>query len=158
MSALDSPIDTKPRRSDMADPKFDVVVTVPKDIWDDWLAEGDLPGEAWSGNEFHFYMGGPAPVIYPGNRVYVVARDRLRGFAPLVRKEFTDNHRWALVRRGGAQAVTINENVRGFRGWRRPWWPREAEVPFPAWKVGGKMSNHSPDGLMYGLVPEGDME
>lgn len=41
----------------------DVVVTVPKDLWLDWLEEGDLPGAAWSGNFWSFYLGGPIPKV-----------------------------------------------------------------------------------------------
>ena len=36
---------------------------------------------------------------------------------------------------GGAVAVTIPERVTGFRGWRRRWWERDAEVPFPGWRT-----------------------
>gem|GEM_PF-5129882 len=65
----------------------DVVVTVPKRLWEDWIEEGDLPGESWSGEEWHFYLSGAVPRIQPGERVYVVAYGRLRGYAPLVRFE-----------------------------------------------------------------------
>ena len=111
----------------------DVVVTVPK--WfglDQWVAEGDAAGEPWSGTEWHFYLGGPAPQMAPGDRVYVVFNGCVRGYAPLVRIERTGG-RFALVRHGGAVAVTIPEPVRGFRGWRYRWWDRAAERPFPNW-------------------------
>lgn len=111
----------------------DVVVTVPRDQWFNWLAEGDLPGQPWTGNEWAYYLGGRAPVIRPGERVYIVCRDRLRGYAPLV----SIAHRaygYALIRRGGAVAVTIDVRIPGFRGWRRRWWARDDERPFPAWR------------------------
>jgi hypothetical protein len=41
--------------------------------------------------------------------------------------------RYALVRHGDAVAVTIDEFVRGFRGWRYRWWNRDIETPFPDW-------------------------
>lgn len=119
---------------------MDCVVTCPKDLWDEWVAEGDLPGEPWSGLESHFYLRGPAPTIRPGERVYVVAHGALRGYAPLVRLERgvswdgDDPRGWALVRHGGAVACTLRESVRGFRGWKYRWWPREDETVFPEWQ------------------------
>ena len=108
---------------------MDVVVTVPKGQWEAWLEEGDLPSDEWSGEEWEFRIGGPCPKIEPGERVYVVAHGRLRGYAPLI--YLSD---FGLVRGGGAVAVTIDEEIRGFRGWRYRWWPREAERPFPDWR------------------------
>jgi hypothetical protein len=32
-----------------------------------------------------------------------------------------------------AEAVTIEEYIRGFRGWRYRWWDYSAERPFPEW-------------------------
>lgn len=114
----------------------DVVVTVPLSFGlDQWVAEGDLPGSEWSGLESHFYLGGALPHIEPGERVYVVYNGALRGYAPLVRREIYGGspRRFALVRHGGAVAVTIPERIRGFRGFRYRWWDRSAEVPFPNW-------------------------
>jgi hypothetical protein len=119
----------------------DCVVTVPKTFWFNgkeglaaWVDEGDLPGEPWSGNDSHFYLGGSVPNVKPGDRVYVVCEGKLRGYAPLVRVE-RDGNRFALVRRGGAVAVTIDEPVRGFQGVRYRWWNYEAERPFPDWQT-----------------------
>lgn len=50
----------------------DVVVTVPKRLWREWIAEGDLPGEE-AQYESHFWVWGFVPVVKPGDRVYVVA-------------------------------------------------------------------------------------
>jgi hypothetical protein len=116
----------------------DVVVTVPMGRWAGWIAEGDLPGEPWSGAESYFGLGGPMPEIAPGERVYVVAFGRLRGYAPLV---CIDSGPYApgfdLVRHGGAVACTIPEPIRGFRGWRYVWWDRADEQPFPDWRTAG---------------------
>lgn len=113
----------------------DVAVTVPKSFGlDRWIAEGDAAGDPWSGEEWAFYLGGPPPVIAPGDRVYVFFNGILRGYAPLVRVEVTGSG-CALIRRGGAVAVTIGEYVPGFRGFRHRWWSRDLEVPFPGWKV-----------------------
>lgn len=115
----------------------DVVVTVPKGRWEEWIAEGDLPGQPWGAGDagsdgwYDFYLGGPLPSIQPGERVYVVAHGRLRGYAPLVRVDRYEN---SLVRQGGAVAVTIDEPIRGFQGWRYRWWDRAAEHPFPEWE------------------------
>src|SRR5262245_13300185 len=87
----------------------DVVVTVPQSFGlDTWIAEGDLPGQSWSGEEWHFYLGGPVPNIKPGERVYVVYKGKLRGYAPLVRIE-RNGRGYALVRHNDAVAVTIDE-------------------------------------------------
>jgi hypothetical protein len=114
----------------------DVVVTVPKSFGlDRWIAEGDPAGSEWSGEEWHFYLGGGVPDCKPGERVYVVYNGRLRGYAPLVRVERYAGGRFALVRHGGAEAVTVDEFIRGFRGWRYRWWETSAERAFPEWQI-----------------------
>ena len=35
---------------------MDVVVTVPKDLWEVWLDEGDLPGDEFEGDYSHFWI------------------------------------------------------------------------------------------------------
>lgn len=119
----------------------DVVVTVPKGLWPEWLEEGDLAGEPWSEEaEYHFWIRAhPLPTILPGERVYIVAHGRLRGFAPLVRIEAACKlapSRACLVRRNEAVAATLLVPVVGFRGWRYRWWERSSEVSFPNWKRG----------------------
>lgn len=112
----------------------DVVVTVPKSFGlDSWIAEGDLPDQPWSGEEWHFYLGGGLPNIQTGERVYVVYNGRLRGYAPLVRLERMARG-CALVRHNNAVAVTIDEAILGFRGFRYRWWSTDIEVPFPDWQ------------------------
>ncbi len=128
----------------------DVVVTVPKSFGlDAWIAEGDAAGEPWSGQEWGFYMGGHPPKIDPGERVYVVYNGKLRGYAPLIRLETYDPTFWdpddplagktrksyVLVRGGGAVAVTIDREIRGFQGFRYRDWPYSDERPFPDWRV-----------------------
>jgi hypothetical protein len=119
----------------------DVVVTVPKNFefaglrgLAAWIAEGQLPGEPEGSEDWHFYMGGHPPKVEPGERVYVVCEGRLRGYAPLVRVDRASGG-YALVRRGGAVAVTLKEPVRGFQGFRYRWWEREDEIPFPNWQT-----------------------
>lgn len=123
---------------------MDVVVTVPKSFGLlNWIEEGDPAGSRWSGCEWHFYLGTRKPNIQPGERVYVVCNNLVRGYAPLV---YVDSHtdamywdgpmqtRYALVRCGDAVAVTIPQQVKGFRGFRYRWWDREDEIPFPDWQ------------------------
>lgn len=114
----------------------DIVVTVPRDLWESWLAEGDLPGDDPQ-YESHFWIAPPLPKIVAGDRVYVVAHGALRGYAPLVRVETHCRlrpSRACLLRVGGAVAVSIPEEIRGFQGWRYRWWQREDERPFPQWQ------------------------
>lgn len=108
----------------------DLVGTCPKDFWLEWIAEGDAAGEPYTGTEYGWYTRHSLiRLIGPGDRFYVVAHGRLRGYAPVVRAE-----RYAIIRRGMAVAVTIDERIPGFRGLRQRWWPREAEREFPDWR------------------------
>lgn len=113
----------------------DVCVTVPKNLWSAWIAEGDAAGEAPTGEEWGFWTSGSGvPKIVPGERVYVVSHGRLRGYAPLIRAVVRDG-RVVLVRGAKAVAVTIPKTIIGFRGWRYRFWGREEEIPFQAWKT-----------------------
>lgn len=112
----------------------DLVVTVPKWFWPEWIAEGDAVGEPETGEEWGFFLGGSKPPITPGDRLYIVAHNRLRGYAPVTALKQTDSG-WAICRRGGAVSVTIEERIRGFQGFRKPWWAKEQEKPFPDWKT-----------------------
>ena len=115
---------------------MDVVVTVPKSFGlQRWIDEGDAAGEPWSGRHWAFYLGA-TPNILPGERVYVVCDGKLRGYAPLVQVKTRDLSRCAecaLIRGGGAVAVTIPENIVGFQGFRYRWWDYADEIPFEDW-------------------------
>lgn len=112
----------------------DVVVTVPKRLWDEWIAEGDLPDDPETGVEYGFDLYGPRPHMLPGDRVYIVAHGKLRGYAPLTRIH-THSTGFALVRSGGAVACTIDRPIRGFRGWQYRDWEYSDEMPFPEWRT-----------------------
>lgn len=112
----------------------DVVVTVPKRLWQDWIDEGDLPGERETGEEYAFWLGGPVPDIKPGELVYIVAHGKIRGAAPLTRI-ISNGVGFGLCRTGNAVACTIAEPITGFRGWRYRHWNREDEIPFPDWRT-----------------------
>lgn len=101
-----------------------------------WIAEGDAAGDEWSGTEWAFCLGlHVVPKIEPGERVYIVCENRLRGYAPLVQLEIDhDENELRLIRGDGAVAVTLPDPIRGFRGFRYRWWPYENEIPFPDWK------------------------
>ena len=116
----------------------DVVVTVPARLWSGWLGEGDGVGEPRrEGVEYWFNLPTRPKGVHPGARVYVVAHGKLRGYAPLHRIDPDPQSARGvlLIRRGGAVAVTIDEPVRGFQGYRYRWWERDAEKPFPEWKT-----------------------
>lgn len=117
----------------------DIVVTVPKWFWFDWILEGDAAGQRGTGEEWGFTCGWQRPPAGPGDRCYIVAHDKLRGYAPITRiaKDTDAGRGWAIGRRGDAVAVTVEERIVGFRGWRECWWAREAEVPFPDWQTAG---------------------
>lgn len=127
----------------------DVVVTVPKNRWLRWLAEGDLPGDPIDElGEWDFSIGSMTPTSLPrDSRVYVVAHGLLRGYAPLVRVDAgLERLDKGLVRAGGAVAVTLQPfgkleptEIKGFRGWRwrYRWWDRADEVTFPDFATRG---------------------
>lgn len=145
----------------------DLVVTCPKGIFLEWIAEGDAAGEPYTGEEWGWFMNTARPPIEPGDRLYVVAHARLRGFSPVtalkglsfdpahgaddlvgVYVDVRENPKvyrrgnlvagaegWCICRRGDAVAVTVDEPIPGFRGWRRRWWDRAIEKPFPEWRT-----------------------
>jgi len=109
----------------------DLVGTCPKDFWEEWIAEGDAAGTPESGVEWGWYTRHSyRDLIRPGDRFYVIAHGKLRGYAPVICVRGT-----AIVRRGGAVAVTIDEPIPGFRGLRKRWWSYDAERPFPDWRT-----------------------
>lgn len=112
----------------------DLVVTCPKTFWRQWIAEGDAAGDPPSGEEWAWFLGGRKPPIQKGDRLYVVAHGKLRGYAPVTRLVET-NQGWAICREAGAVAVTVHFSIPGFRGWRYVWWRRDQEHAFPDWRT-----------------------
>jgi hypothetical protein len=109
----------------------DLVGTCPKWFWEQWIAEGDAAGEPATGNEWGWYTKHSLiRQIKPGDRFYVVAHGRLRGWSPVTRVSSD-----AIHREGNAVACTIPELIPGFRGLRVRWWNAEDELPFPAWQA-----------------------
>jgi hypothetical protein len=118
----------------------DLVGTCPKDFWEEWIAEGGCAGDPPSKGLFVEWGWGTgsrlALKIEPGERFYVVAHGRLRGWAPVVAVERFEGEQDAfeIIRRFGAVACTVPFAIPGFRGLRRRWWKREEEQPFENWR------------------------
>lgn len=109
----------------------DLVGTCPKGFWEEWIEEGDAAGEPETGQEYGWYTTHwRKRLIKPGDRFYVVAHDKLRGWAPAVRVD-----EGCIVRAGQAVACTIQFRVPGFRGLKERWWLRDEEIPFPEWRT-----------------------
>lgn len=130
----------------------DLVGTCPKDFWLDWIAEGDAAGDPETGEEWGWYTRHSyARFGRPGDRFYVVAHGRLRGYAPITRIVKPGEElvipkaggppviceSYIICRRGGAVAVTLPTPIKGFRGIEKRWWDRSEEIPFPDWKTAG---------------------
>jgi len=113
----------------------DLVGTCPKDFWEEWVAEGDAASDPETGEEWSWYTGHRlAHQIRPGERFYVVAHGKLRGFALVTRVGKLLDGTFEIIRKGQAVACTIDEPICGFRGLRLRWWKLEGEKPFPDWK------------------------
>jgi hypothetical protein len=115
---------------------MDLVCTVPKWFYPAWIQEGDAAGDPETGIEWGFSLGRVKPPIKPGERLYIVSHERLRGYAPVTAIKLLAGQ-YSICRQGGAVAVTIPETIRGFQGFRRRWWNIEDEIPFEAWKTEG---------------------
>jgi hypothetical protein len=112
----------------------DLVGTCPKDFWEEWIAEGDAAGDPETGEEWGWYTGHKlAATMKPGDRFYVVAHGKLRGWASVTRIQQPPSG-FIICRQGDAVACTIPEPIPGFRGLRVRWWDRSLEQPFPNWK------------------------
>lgn len=112
----------------------DLVGVIPQGSWKKWLAEGDLAGSPSTGQEYAWYTRSPlGRFINPGDRLYLIAFYRLRGYAPVTRVLRMRGGWYGICREGRAVACTVNIEIPRFRGLRYRWWEREQEVPFPEW-------------------------
>lgn len=116
---------------------MDLVGTCPKGFWKEWIAEGDAVGTPLSGEEWDWYTSHSLITkIEPGDRFYIVAHGRLRGWAPVTRvNRPLMRAGGSICRRGGAVACTLPWPIPGFRGLRVRWWSQEEEIPFPEWQI-----------------------
>ena len=131
----------------------DLVGTCPKGFWLEWIAEGDPAGSEDTGVQWAWNTGHRLiHAIKPGDRFYIVAHGRLRGYAPVTRidRPHLPGAGGQIIREGGAVAVTILDAIAGFQGLRRRWWPRGAELPFPRWREPSHVPPHGRD-LLFGL-------
>jgi hypothetical protein len=113
----------------------DLVGTCPKNFWREWIAEGDVAGDPETGEEWGWYTRDPLALAGSyGDRFYIVAWGRLRGFAIITRVVCQRHKGWIVCRKGNAVACTIDKAIPGFRGLRKRWWGLEEEKPFPNWK------------------------
>jgi hypothetical protein len=95
-----------------------------------------LPGQSTKELFAFPLIGTDRPPIEPGDRVYIVAFDRLRGYAPLVRVDELPNG-YSLIRSGGAVALSLPTPIKSFPGWKVRWWARSDEIHFDAWRTEG---------------------
>lgn len=117
---------------------MDLVGTCPKNFWPEWIEEGDPAGSPETGEEWGWYTRhSSARLIVPGDRFYVVAWGRLRGYALVTRLHVDGHGGYVICRKGGAVACTIDKPIPGFRGLERPSWSRADERPFPEWQTEG---------------------
>ena len=120
---------------------MDLVATVPKTRWDDWLAEGDCAGTPTTGAVYAWVTSSPvARYCRTGDRLYIVAHGKLRGWAVIGQVErfilaLPRPAQYEINRAGGAVACTIPTAIPGFPGLRKRWWDRKLEVPFPDWRT-----------------------
>ena len=113
----------------------DLVGTCPKDFWQEWIAEGDAAGDPYTGEEWGWYtQHSLAATIKPGDRFYVAAHGKLRGWATVTRVHDGGDGCYCICRRGDAVACTVPFAIPGFRGLRVRWWDRNVEQPFENWR------------------------
>ena len=117
---------------------MDLVATCPKGFWKEWMAEGDCAGDTSTQDTAYAWQTRHrlAEKIREGDRFYVVAHGKLRGYAVVC--EVVSPHSDELIyiyRDGGAVAVTLPITIKGFQGLRRRWWSRSIEQPFPGWRT-----------------------
>ena len=119
---------------------MDLVGTCPKTFWREWLEEGDCAGDTPSADPDSFGWWTRhrlAGHIRIGDRFYVVAHGRCRGYATVSQIDSVVAFESVCIYRVDPVAVTIPEAIAGFRGLRKRWWKREDEIPFPNWRTEG---------------------
>jgi hypothetical protein len=103
---------------------MDLVGTCPRGFWREWIAEGDAAGSPETGEEYAWWTRSRVVLkLQSGDRFYVVANGKLRGWAPVVRVIYDpETDEFGVCRKGGAVACTIPEKIKGFQGVRKRWW------------------------------------
>ena len=119
----------------------DLVGTVRMGTWRRWVAEAEDP-EFWAvGGAVWYSRHALARRAARGSRFYVVSEGRLRLYVTLSGHGLRQPERWiplivapAPAGETGIVPVTLDSDIRGFRGLRRRWWGCAAERPCPDWK------------------------
>ena len=130
---------------------LDFVATVRAPEWEQWLCdwaciESDPRADAawWSRAKL-------ARKVERGSRLYICCRGRLRlwvalrpigKFRETCQEGRDERGLWIPLCIDGSppgggpwwQPVTLDADIRGFRGLRRRWWPRESEIACPDWR------------------------
>jgi hypothetical protein len=119
---------------------MDIVATCPKKFWNSWIAEGNAAGDPDNGEEYAWWTTCRIVLkLKPGDRFYVVAHGKLRGWAPITRIIQKENGiyvtEFGVCRRGEAVACTIPVKIPGFQGIRARFWNRDQEIDFPEWRT-----------------------
>ena len=116
---------------------MDLVGTCAKTFLEEWLSEGGLAGTTPDGTIYCWKTRHRLALhISSGERFYVVAHGKLRGWAYVAGVTGDYHGPWAYIyREGGGTAVTIPRPIPGFQGLRKRWWDRSEEIPFPDWKT-----------------------
>ena len=137
----------------------DFVATVRAGEWEGWLRGESGSGgpetvadPRWADGEAAWWSRAKlARKAGRGSRLYVCCRGRLRlwiALRPVGMPFETDQEGrderglWIPLCIDGSppdggpwwQPVTIEADMPGFRGLRRRWWPRDAEIPCPDWR------------------------
>jgi hypothetical protein len=125
----------------------DIVVTVPRERWNDWHA--GLGGGDPAGHRRSLHIYGDRPPCSCGDLLYIVSHGRLRlvieieSVQPLRGGWFL----WGLVLKPATLPATF---IQGFPKWRARWWEPRDEAPFPDWRIAyvgsvdGGQPYHSP--------------
>lgn len=124
-------------------PRRDLVACMGPEAWRRW-ARGHAPHPSLQtsgpalGEERAVWVAGPpdGERVRPGSMLYVCSGGRLR-----CRAEISDVRPGRGIWRGTAVfyrraplvPVTLAADTPAFRGLRRRWWPRNAELPCPDW-------------------------
>jgi hypothetical protein len=108
----------------------DIVITVARDKWADFLAEHG-PGTT-RGRLHVFHLFGDRPPVASGDTLYVISHGRLR-CALMVDLIVPQSGGWQIVA-GFLRPVTKPGFIQGYAGWKRCWWTKLDEAPFADWR------------------------